>query len=81
MSFNDDQLDYMRDMDARPRNAVCYCAWHPAGECPNCPPHLTAADRIPLECDDCHNYPPARDLTRPVVHRIGCKMRVEPKAK
>lgn len=73
MSFNDEQLGYMADMARRPRNAVCYCAWFPAGKCPHCPPHLTAADRIPLECPDCHNYPPALDLSAQVIHQIGCK--------
>jgi hypothetical protein len=52
--------------------AKCYCAWFPKGECHSCPPHLSVADRIPLECPACHNYPPAKNLSRTITHNIKC---------
>lgn len=73
MSFNADQIDYMRSMGKLPREQKCYCAWFKAGECPHCPADLTAADRAPLECPSCGNYPPARNLNAPVTHNIACK--------
>lgn len=74
MSFNEDQIDYMRDLAAMPREKKCYCAWFCVGECPHCPPTLSAADREKLECVGCGNYPPAQSLDKPIVHRRGCKL-------
>lgn len=75
MSFNDEQLSYMRSLARMPPETKCYCAWFPIGECHSCPPHLSVADRIPLECPECHNYPPARDLSQPVTHNVKCSRR------
>lgn len=69
MSYNDDQLDCMRSLREMSPEAKCYCAWFPKGKCHTCPPHLSASDRIPLECPHCHNYPPASDLTQPITHK------------
>jgi hypothetical protein len=74
LSFNDDQLDYMRSLAAIPPAEKCYCAWFRLGECPNCPPGLSAGDRVKLECRGCGNYPPREDLGASIVHRIGCKI-------
>jgi hypothetical protein len=72
MSFNDEQLSYIREMSATPLDEKCYCAWFRLGECPHCPPGLSAADRVKVECPSCHKYPPARNLAAPITHRIGC---------
>lgn len=75
MSFNDDQIDYMRSMAKRPPDARCWCAWYPLGECPHCPPDKTLADRLKVQCPDirCQNYPDANDPTGKITHNIACR--------
>lgn len=75
MSFNEYQLGYMRDLAKIPAAEKCYCAWFRLGTCPHCPPGLSAAYRILLECPECHNYPPVSDLTQPITHNIKCSQR------
>lgn len=70
--LNDDQADYLRQMNATPPAEKCWCAWFKLGECPHCPPGLSAETRIKYECPSCHNYPPATNLMQPVTHRVGC---------
>lgn len=69
MSFNQEQIEYMRSLDALPEAERCWCGWHPAGKCPNCT--RTLAERRAWECSSCGNYP--SEPHRHVTHRIGCK--------
>jgi hypothetical protein len=32
--FNDDQVAYMRDMAAKPKDEKCACGWYVKAECP-----------------------------------------------
>lgn len=32
--FNDDQVSYMRDMSAKPKEERCPCGWYVKAECP-----------------------------------------------
>lgn len=70
--FNEEQQSYMAYLASRPAEKRCYCGWYDAGKCPNCPPHLTCADKLARQCPHCHNSPWADDLERPIVHRKGC---------
>lgn len=81
MSFNDDQIDYIKSLARIADDKRCYCAWFPLGECPHCPPGKTLADRLKLQCSSCGSYPPAALPDQPVAHRIGCTRRVKGEAK
>lgn len=71
--FNDDQRDHMRELSERPPETLCWCGWATKGECPNCPPELSCADKMAVWCPECHNAPPATDRSKPITHQRGCK--------
>jgi hypothetical protein len=73
--FNEDQQDYMRSLAKIPTTERCWCGWYSLGECPNCPRHLTCADKITRQCPYCHNEPDRRDPDGPITHNIRCATR------
>lgn len=75
MSFNADQIDHMRSLAAIHAGERCWCAWHRLGECPNCPPDKTLADRLKVQCPDprCQNYPSPNDPSGKITHNIACR--------
>lgn len=46
--FNEDQNDYMRQIEAMPPETRCWCGWYPFGQCsnPSCPKDKTCADKL-----------------------------------
>lgn len=70
--FNDDQLDYMRDLASMSADSKCWCGWFAVGQCHSCPADVTAADKLRARCDGCHNDP-GPDYGRSITHRIGCE--------
>lgn len=44
--FNEDQEDYMRQLNKIPAESKCYCGWYRLGECVVCPPDKTNADKL-----------------------------------
>jgi DnaJ-class molecular chaperone len=71
MSFNDDQIDYMRYLATVPPAEKCYCGWYMAAECPNCKGRGTLADRLKVQCPTCHNYPHLGGKPT-ITHNIKC---------
>ena len=71
MSFNDEQISYMKYLATVPPEQKCYCGWYMADECPNCKGRGTLADRLKVSCPTCHNYPHLGG--RPTItHNIKC---------
>lgn len=71
MSFNDEQISYMKYLATVPPEKLCYCAWYMADECPNCKGRGTLADRLKVQCAGCSNYPHLGGKPT-ITHRIGC---------
>lgn len=75
MSFNDDQISYMKYLSTVKPEAKCYCGWYMAGECYNCNradgKDKTLADRLIVQCKGCDNYPHLGGKFH-ITHRIGC---------
>lgn len=71
MSFNDDQIDYMKYLTTVPAARKCWCGWYMADGCPNCKGRGTLEDRLKVQCAGCDNYPSLYDRTK-ITHRIGC---------
>ena len=73
--FNEDQQDYMASLAKIPVTERCWCGWYSLGYCPNCPPHLTCADKIARQCPYCRNEPDRRDPDGKITHNIRCPTR------
>ena len=56
---NSEQNDYMEDLRKTPAEELCWCGWNAFGDCGNehCFPDKTAADKIAVRCEECHNHP------------------------
>lgn len=44
--FNEDQQSWIRYLATVPPEKRCYCGWYHLGECSNCPPNKTCADKM-----------------------------------
>lgn len=75
MSFNDEQIDYMKYLATVPAEKKCYCGWYMADGCPNCKGRGTLADRLKMQCPDprCRNYPSLGGKPT-ITHNIKCGM-------
>jgi hypothetical protein len=73
VSFNDDQIDYMKYLATVPAAEKCYCGWYMANGCPNCKGRGTLADRLKVQCPDprCRNYPHLGGKPT-ITHNIKC---------
>jgi hypothetical protein len=68
--FNSEQQGEMARLAAADPKTLCLCGWWNLGECDNCPPHLTHADRKADTCKECSGYP-HRPGER-IGHTIAC---------
>lgn len=71
--FNAEQNDYIKYLASRLPETKCYCGWWDKGKCRDCPPQLSAADKLAVRCPSCDNEPWHSDPRRPITHRRGCK--------
>lgn len=71
MSFNDDQIDWMRHLATIPPAKQCYCGWNPINECYHCPPGASLEQRLKVQCPSCHNYPYLGGKPT-ITHNIKC---------
>lgn len=69
--FNKEQQSYMNYLARTAPEKKCWCGWYRLGECPNCPPGKSSADKIAVWCPECRSSP-SPDLSRPITHSIGC---------
>lgn len=73
--FNADQMAHMRNLNAMPLEARCWCGWWVKGDCIQCQQNglgdLTTADRVKAMCPDCKSEPSRPGA--PIRHRIGCR--------
>jgi hypothetical protein len=70
MSFNKEQTEHMRDLDAMPPNTRCWCGWRPLNTCPHCPRDATCEQKMAAACPSCGNAPlvPGGSL----IHIVRC---------
>lgn len=69
--FNDDQKDHMKSLFSIKPEELCWCGWYKKGECPQCDPNYSAADKLKMWCPSCHNAP--NDYGKGnIVHIKGC---------
>jgi len=71
MSFNADQIDWMRHLATIPPADLCYCGWNPIGKCYHCPPAASLEQRLKVQCPQCGNYPYPKGKST-VTHNIKC---------
>jgi hypothetical protein len=75
--FNSEQNAHMDALDLIPIAARCWCAWYLKGQCPTCPPHLSAADKMATKCQECGSYQISHNSPG-VYHRKGCGKEPKP---
>ena len=75
--FNDDQLEAWHALERIPPEQRCWCGWERLGECRQCPPGKTCADKMAAWCPECRSAP-TPDGARPITHRVGCSLRAAP---
>ena len=78
MSYlNGEQAGESARLERIPPEKRCYCGWYDLGDCPNCPPGRTCADKLALRCKhpECRNYPPANKPDEPIIHTMNCPTR------
>lgn len=79
MSLNRHQREYIRELNQRPRELLCWCGWYAANECGSwCDKSgkgLTAADKDKESCVECGSAPwfPGGAVN----HTRGCSARTD----
>lgn len=75
--FNADQQAHMDSLARTPAEQLHWCGWFWIGEVghdafhPQCPRDLTAADKLNMRCECCHNEPWLEHGGR-LVHLANC---------
>jgi hypothetical protein len=71
MYLNPDQAEYVRELHRMDPAEKCWCGWYPKGKCHTCPPDKTCADKMAVQCPECHNDPGWWEGGA-IIHRVGC---------
>lgn len=73
MSFNEFQIEHMKELAAKEPNTLCWCGWYDLGKCPNCKTQHSAAEKIAQQCTHCGNAPsvPGAEM----IHLWNCVTR------
>ena len=69
--FNEYQQAHMHALSVTPPEQLCWCGWHPKGECRNCPPEFSGADKLKQRCSVCGGSP-TKPGSAKVIHVITC---------
>ena len=60
-SLNEEQKAHLRELDELAPSQRCWCGWYALGECPHCPKHKTAQDKLNSRSAERAGFEPAGD--------------------
>lgn len=73
--LNEHQQAYVDMLNKMKAHELCWCGWYKKGECPRCPGHVSAADKLKARCSECGSAPHNHGAN--LYHQKGCSHRVD----